>query len=102
MNGIYDALSQYLATQPQGMTSWNSFLTQRYPSQNGRQSRFLRDLTRRGLYAAAPSGGGTTPVPSLPNYSPMIPEDALKTVDVGLQANLLALAQGKDPYKKKK
>lgn len=105
MNGLYAILGQYLNQSPQGMTGWNDFIASRYPNPSRRDQRFLTGLQRQGLYGGTIpqvsgrrpfGGGGAAPAatPSLTNYSPTIPDAALKQVDVGLQGALLSLAQG--------
>jgi hypothetical protein len=96
MNGLYAIFNQYLNSQPGGAQSWQSWLQSQ---QANMKPRLYRKLEKRfGPFGSGTPGGPVTP----PNYNPVIPSQALNALDTKIQANLLSLAAGGDPYGKSK
>jgi hypothetical protein len=96
MNGLYAIFNQYLNSQPGGAQSWQSWLQSQQA--NMKPKMYQRLEKRFGPFGTPGAGGPTAP----PNYSPVIPSQALKALDTKIQANLLTLAAGGDPYGKSK
>ncbi len=111
MDGLYDTRrtrtprpvpNQY----PQIPQAWQTWLQQQYTQGGGTQqkpfNKFLSGLNQYfpmlgGIFGSGPPGTtGGTPAPA---PSGIIPASALNSVDQRLQANLLTLAGGGDPYK---
>jgi hypothetical protein len=116
MDGLYSTLdtrrtrtprvapNQY----PQIPQAWQSWLQSQYQNSGANQKgfgKFLSGLNNffpmfGGIFGANPPGTpGAGPAPA---HNPSIPQSALDAVDTRLQANLLTLAGGGDPYAKQK